>query len=348
VTRDATKAAWQAPRALNGDDHKRRVPSTVSTSPLEPRTQRQWQRWAFAAVPAVGLIELGAHVVETHSVVPDGDWRAARQYVASQSQPEDLVTFAPGWVDPIGREQFGPEIATIEREARADETRFPRAFEVSIRGAHMASLAAWRRTGEQRFGAVTVTTLENPAPARVLEDLVSLVNPQRLQVSRVEGDKETACSFQHGSPQSGGLGFGPAVPADRFVCPGGAFVGVSVVADLSYVPHRCIYAPSPGGRAFVRLRFGGVHLGRTVHGHHGLYVEAERNQKGAPVTIRFKVGDALIGNVVHRDGDGWKPFEFDTSAMAAATDSDGRADMVVEIEAPNGDRRMYCFEADTR
>ncbi len=321
---------------MNGEEHKRGGPAA-------------WQRWAFAAIPAAGLMELGTHVVQTHSVVPDGDWKAARAYVASQAKTDDLVTFAPGWVDPIGREQFGNDVATLEREARPDETRFGRAFEVSIRGAHTPSLTTWSRAGERRFGDVTVSTLENPAPARVLEDLVSLVNPERLRVSRVEGDREAPCAFSHGSVQSGGLGFGPAIPGDRFTCPGGALVGASVMEDLSYRPRRCIYAPPTGGRGLVRLRFVDVKIGRTLHGHHGIYAEAERNRTGAPVTITFKVGDALVGSVVHHDGDGWKPFEFDTSEIRTDSNAgDRRADVIAEIAAPSGDHRTYCFEADTR
>ena len=37
------------------------------------------------------------------------------------------------------------------------------------------------------------------------------------------------------------------------------WVGVSVVADLDYLPHQCIYAPPPGG-APLRLRFLDVRL----------------------------------------------------------------------------------------
>jgi hypothetical protein len=298
----------------------------------------QWTRWAFALVPAVGLVELAAHAVQTHSATPDADWNAARDYVAAQAKPEDLVAFAPRWVDPVGREHFGPRIATVEREARPDETRFPRALEVSIRGAHLEAFDGWRRAGEKRFGAVTVTTWENPSPSHVLDDLVSMVDPQHLRVSR--GDAE--CSFVHGTVQSGSLGYGPATPGDRFACPGGGAVSASVVADLDYLPHRCIFAP-PSGNAPLRLRFAGVRFGHSLHGHHALYVEAERDRKGAPVTISFKSGDTDLGSVVHRDGDGWKPFELDTSALAGQS-----AELVAEISSPGGERRLYCFEADTR
>jgi hypothetical protein len=294
--------------------------------------------WGFAAVPAAGLLELGAHAVQTSSIVPERDWRAAREYVVAQAKPEDLVLFSPRWADPIGRETFGPDVANLEREARPDDTRFPRAFEVSIRGAHASELEGWRKSGQQRFGGVTVTAWENPAPAHVIEDLVSLVSPQRMRVTR--GDYE--CPWARAGVQSGGLGFGPAVPAERFACVGGGFAGMSVVADLDYVPHRCIFAP-PSGSAPLRLHFRDVHFGHLLHGHHALYVEAERNRTGAPVTISFRVGDASLGSFVHRDGDGWKPFEVDTSDLAGKA-----AELVAEISSPGGDRRLYCFEADTR
>jgi hypothetical protein len=301
---------------------------------------RPWQKWAFAIVPAAGLFELGAHVVQTHSVTSEQDWRAAREYVATHAAPEDLVAFAPRWVDPIGREVFGPGLATVEREARPDETRFSRAFEVGIRGGHLPALAGWHRVGLERFGAVSVTLLENPSPAHVLDDLVSKVSPDHLRVSRVDGGREEDCSFSHAGPQSGQLGFGTAVPADRFVCAGGGFVGTSVVEDTEYYPRRCIYAPPPGRT--LRLRFADIRIGHVLRGHHALYVEAEHAMK-APVTITFTINGAPIGSAVHRDLEGWKPFELDTSAFAGT-----RAEVVADIDCPTAERRMYCFEADTR
>ena len=311
--------------------------SPVRSASARREPSRAWSPWAFAVVPALGLVELAAHVVQTHSVVPEADWRAARDYVAAQAKPDDLVAFAPKWSDPIGRETFGPRLATIEREARADESRFPRALEVSIRGAHLPAFEGWRRESEQRFGGVTVTTWDNPSPAHVIDDLVSMVDPQHLRVSR----GEVECPFTHGSATSGNLGFGPTIPADRFVCPGSGFVGASVVADLDYVPHRCIYAPPPGGPP-LRLRFADVRFGHAIHGHHALYVEAERDRTGNPVNIVFRSGGSELGSVEHRDGDGWKPFEFDTSALAGQ-----HGDLTIEISS-SGSRRMYCFEADTR
>ena len=298
-----------------------------------------------AAIPAAALLELGAHVVQTYSVVGAGDWKAARDYVASQVRPNDLLTFAPRWADPLGREYFGANLATIEREARADESAFPRAFEVAIHGAHDPLLVGWRPTDRRRFGGVLVTTLENPAPVRVLDDFVSMAaSASRVRVSIVQGGAEVDCPFSRGAPASGALGFGPAVGTDRFACPGGNLVAPTVLADPDYYPpRRCIYARPPGGGGVLRLRFLDVALGSSLRGHHALYAEAEQPVQGPPVTIAIRVAGSLVGQAVHRDGESWKGFEFDTSSYAGA-----HADVFVDIAAPSPDRRMYCFEATTR
>ena len=85
-----------------------------------------------------------------------------------------------------------------------------------------------------------------------------------------------------------------------------------------------------------------MHFGHSLHGYHSLYVEAEHSLK-APVSIAFSVDGSIVGRAVHRDMESWKPFEFDTSDRAGTV-----ADLVADIESDTGERRMYCFEADTR
>jgi hypothetical protein len=317
----------------------------VSADRLRDWLSKPWRSWfVAAAIPVAGLLELTAHFVQTSSVVEEKDWNAARDYVAAQIRPEDLLTFAPGWADPLGREYFGSDLATVEREARADESAFPRAFEVSIHGGHEPSLVKWRRSDRRRFGGVVVTTLENPAPAHVLDDFVTMAAARRVRVSIARGASESECAFSHGSPASGPLGFGPALPADRFACSGGNLVGPTVLADPDYYPpRRCIYARPPSGASVLRLRFVDVVLGHWLRGHHSLYAEAEAPAQGPPVTITFRIGDSVIGQAVHSDGESWKEFEFDTSSLAGS-----HADVVVDVGSARAERRMYCFEATTR
>jgi hypothetical protein len=304
----------------------------------------QLARWSFAIVPLIGLVELALHVKQTHSVAPPEDWAAAKADVEKNAKPEDLVTFAPKWVDPVGRMSFGSTLANTEREAYPDVTRFPRAFEVSIRGAHSPDLAGWKNVGSTDYGRVTVTTFENPNPTHLIDDLLRHVGEPGLHVMLVEGGAEHECALVHGAPTSAGaLGAGPATPGTRYGCGNGANVGITILADLDYVPRRCILAPPPGGNTFIRLRFDDLTFGKAIHGHHAISVEQERGLKGAPVTLAFRTGDRDLGKLVHRDGDAWKPFELDTTDLAGT-----KATLTVDVGAPSGDGRLYCFEADIR
>jgi hypothetical protein len=300
------------------------------------------KKWAFVVVPAVGVLELVAHSWQTSAgVTPESDWRAAREVVKGKIKSDDLVIFAPSWADPVGRETFGDEIATLEREAFPDVTRFARAFEVSIRGKHRDELAGWREVSRDRVGGITITTFENPAPVKILDDLVLHVVPQGMTATRADGARETDCNFTQGGGQAGGLGSGMAIPSARFNCQGGGFVGVSVLEPFDYQARKCIFAQPLGGAAVLRIRFANVAFGKALHGHHGLYSEHERG--GSPVALVWKAEDKTLGRVVHNDGDGWKGFELDTRDLEGK-----RGELIAEISAANPARRQYCFEADTR
>ena len=318
-------------------------PSAPAPAPERPSAGAIWRKWAFAVVPAVALLELGMHLSQVGSVVRDDDWARAKTEVERRAKPEDLVAFAPRWVDPVGREHFGPELATFDREAYPDVTRFPRALEVSIRGEHLDDLRGWRSVDVQKVGGITITTLENPTPVALKDDLLRHAGKPDMHVSLVDNGGEHECHWARAGSQTGNIGFGPGVPSMRYVCAGNAFVGVTVMADLDYRPRHCFYAPPQGGASILRVRFDSVAFGKVLHGHHALSVEAERDKKGTPVTIAFRSGDTDLGRLVHRDGEGWKGFELDTSEL------DGQsAELVADISSASGDRRQYCFEADTR
>lgn len=321
-----------------------RQPDTDGAAEDTPEARRLgWKRYGFAIVPAIAVVELAAHFAQATSKVPDSDWLAARDAVKAEIHAEDLLVFAPSWVDPIGRSAFTDELATVEREARPDDTRFARAIEVSIRGAHLPELESWHVTQRRRIGAITLTTYENPSFTPVLDNLVSHFDSARVSVSRLEGARETSCPFLTTRSQTGAIGFGAAVPGDRFACPQGGFAGITVLQALDYRPHRCIYAPPQGGATVIRVRFAGVKFGNVLRGHHAVSWAQERYKEGAPVTLVWKVEGHIVGRLTHNDGDSWKPFELDTSELAGQT-----ADLVAEVSAPDGHDRYYCFEADTR
>ncbi len=303
------------------------------------------RRYLFALIPLLGLLELVLHLSQVSSSVPDSDWLAARAAVKALAKPDDLVVFAPFWADPIGREFFKDDVATMEREARPDDSRFPRAIEVSIRGAHLPELAGWTQEARQKVGKITLTTYANPHYTRVIDDLVAHFDPQRTTVWRLDtagpnAGRESPCPITRGRSQTGNIGFGPATPGEHFGCPS-SFVGISVMQPLDYQAHRCIYSQLPSGGT-TRIRFRDVVFGKALHGHHAISWAQERFKQGTPVTISFTAGGHLLGRFVHNDGDSWKPFDMETTDLAGTT-----GELVVDISTANARERSYCFEAVT-
>jgi hypothetical protein len=296
----------------------------------------------LCAVPLIGVLELVLHAKQMADVVPDGDWQLARDAVSAELHPDDLVVFAPFWADPLGRRSFGDAIATMKREGRSDEERFPRAWEVSIRGKHEPTLAGWKMLKEKKAGAITVTLLENPRHWPVVDDLVDRVTPERLSVSRVDASGEQACAFQHGVTAGGStvVPQGLLTPADRFVCGSGGHVGVAVLHALDHHPRLCISA-SPIQNATLRLRFTGVTFGPSLHGHSGIQWVGERTPANEKISVAFSAFDRPLGTHYHKVGAGWVGFELPTPEIDGKT-----GDLVAEI-APAA-QRQFCFEATTR
>lgn len=311
-----------------------------------PRTKVSPALMALAfVVPVVGLVELGLFARQTTDVVSDADWLAARESVRKQLAPDDLVMFAPAWIDPVGRRYFGQDIMTFERSARSDEARFRRAFEVSFHGDHRSEVSAWKSTGEDTFGKLTVRRLENPRFTPVITDLLTRIEPPNLSVTRVEtSGAEAPCGFVRGPVQSAGIFYpaGPALPGNKFVCPS-AFVGATIIQALDHSPRRCLAAFPTGGTSTLRMTFGRVAFGKSIVAHHGIHYDGERYLTGTPVTIAFRARGVTLGQSVHRDGQGWSSFELDTSELAGKTE-----DLVVDVSSPSAQRRQYCFEATTR
>lgn len=304
--------------------------------------------WALCAVPLVGVVELALHVKQTTmDVVPESDWEAAREAIKGEVKPDDLVIFAPFWADPIGREHFGDELAGLDREARPDETRFARAFEVGIRGMHRPELEGWKKASERHVGKITIGIYENPAPAKPIFDLVKALatRPDRAIVTRVDNDRESPCTFQRGMGQAGGLGVpqGIGVPPDKFMCGSGGWVGIAVLHALDHHPHLCIFATPSGPTSTVRIKFPDVPFGGAIHGHTGIQWVNERTPAPADrMLVTFVSQGRSLGTSVHKVGVGWNLFEHPTPELAGKT-----AELVAEVSS-SGPPRPFCFEADTR
>jgi hypothetical protein len=302
-------------------------------------------RYAFLGIPLLGLAELGGHFWFASRPPSFDEWGAVASAVRETRREGDLVAVSPSWADPAARRALGDDLMPLRDVARPDVTRYEHAVELSILGESAPELAGWREEGRLRAGKFLLRRLANPAPAHVVYDFVDHLSPPSADVRGTE--PATRCTWSPQAPLTASGVFGhPVFPAQRFECPGGAHfnVGVTVIGDEEFRPRRCLWS-QPFAHGEIVTRFHHVPLGRTIHGHGGIYWIVEREKRGAPVTLTVRVDGDPIGKAVHRDGDGWALFEMDLGAHA------GRPDAEVEFavsSSPQNHDRHFCFEADTR
>ncbi len=129
-------------------------------------------RW-FRALPAallavVALWEIVATRRDASAVPGDDAWDRAAKIVRAAFRPGDLIVFAPGWEDPVGRMHLG-DLMSIEMAARDDAAPYGRIWELSTRGAHAAEVDGLALV-EERDDDVTVRRYEQ-TPAQIVSDL---------------------------------------------------------------------------------------------------------------------------------------------------------------------------------
>jgi hypothetical protein len=232
---------------------------------------------------------------------------------------------------------------TVSRVAHPDVSRFARAIEVSLSGS-ADEVRDWPTVEKRSVGPFAVRVRNNPHFAPVLDDLLSHVRPGAMTVERVDGGRAQDCPFGRGVFGSTGFLFGPALPADGFRCPSsGAPVGVTIMPVLDYSPRQCLLAEPLGGSAVLRVRVADVQFGRSLQGHHGIFVDVDRTRDGAPVTLAVRGPQGVLGQFVHNSGDGWKGFEVSTGALAGS-----RGELSFEVTSAGASNGVYCFEASTR
>lgn len=302
-----------------------------------------FRQWWFAIIALVAIAELSLLAWQSKATMHPEDWKQLGEALEEQIHESDLVVAAPSWIDPIARMNLGDTVMTVERLARADESRFERAFEVSLGRSRSDDVRGWSVKSEQKFGQLWLRELINPAPRPVIDDLVTRMNPSDAVLAVRQGTRDQACPWGHYPLATGNLGFGPAIPVHRANCITGQWVGVTINADTRYRPRRCIIAPPGAGRDVLQIHFVSIQFGKAIVGHHGLYVEAERDEKGSPVTIAFTTRERPLGSATHADGEGWTEFEIATPDLAGT-----KGPLDVAISCDTAHRRMYCFEATTR
>lgn len=290
---------------------------------------------------ALAVMELVAHFVVRARVVPDEDWRRAAEVVRDGYQPGDLVVAAPYWADPVLRRELG-DLLSLEDVGRSDMAQYRRLWALSIRGHRPEDAPPSTPDFEQAVGGVTVLRWTVPGDG-VLYDFTE--NIADAEVVRVENGVEIPCQWADDRrPMGGGLGRGPVTPGARHRCDPRRrwlWVGATLNDDMEMQPRYCVWQ-HPQGNEPIRATFRDVPLGDRLVLYADIYYEHQRMQEHGPVMVSIKVEGREIGRLTHNDGDGWKRLVAYTSELGE------RADVSIEVTAPEPHLRTLCWAATTR
>lgn len=290
---------------------------------------------AAALLVTVSLGEALGVALEARGGPSDADWSSVVSTLRAQLKPHDGLVVGSRWIEPIARQKLGDSLLTRERLG-APVTTWPALTMVAEagRGAVPAGYVVDERT---RIGALELTRAHAASSFDVLARLEGMLHGA---VASVDSDgREEPCAWSAFGAVSGNLGSGPALPSERFLCPG-TFVARSIVTDTTYAAHDAVYMDVPGDGRTLVVRWTATPLGSALRGGFGLYVEAERDGKGAPITLEWRIDGRSVATLTHRDGEGWKSFEVATGARPTAT---GILEM--RVRSPGGSRRWFGVSA---
>jgi len=294
--------------------------------------------WAWALIAGVAIFELLAHTWIQARIPSDGSWEAASAFVRERYRSGDRIVGAPSWVGPIVRNHLG-DLLPLRTAALSDLGGIDREWEISIRGARSRKEPP---DLEEQFDEVRVRMWFLNGD-RVRYDFVEQI--EHAEVELVTPDGPHPCPWIRERPAGGGLGYGPMPPAVRFVCDSQRpwlWVGATVLTDLDLQPRRCVWQ-HPAGADPVRVTFSEVPIGDRLMIHGGIDYNSERQRVHGPVVLRVWIEDRLVGELIHRDGDGWSGIEIDTSDFAL-----DRATVRFETTADDPNARLFCWSASTR
>ncbi len=295
---------------------------------------------AWIALLAVAATELLTHVTVRSRVASQQDWEAAAAFVREHWREGDLALAAPAWADPLLRRHLG-DVLRLRDVARSDLAGYRRLWSLSQRGHRPTEAPEGLPELRRQFGRLLVERWRLDAP-RLAFDFVAHV--EQARVARLASGREQVCRWRRVPPSgTGGLGRGPYRPERHATCPGGAWVGATVVEDLSLRLRRCVLQPPLGVPLAVTFEDVPLEGGQLV-AYAGLYHRDERKGEGPPITLRVLLEGREIARMVHRDGDGWKRMVSEPLPEGGR----GTFRFVVEGKKPRGRSRRFCWAASVQ
>jgi hypothetical protein len=281
----------------------------------------------FAEAVAVGVQARGGPTA--------ADWSRVKTSLERGLGVEDGLAVGSRWIEPLARQALGDALLTRSRVG-ADANTWPRLAVIAERGDAQLPEGYVEEAREQ-VGALEIRFGRAAAAFAVLGRLEVALPEARALVD--VGGQELPCAWGAHGLVAGNLGSGPAWPSERFAC-SGASVARSFVTDLDYRAHDAIFVEVPGDGRTVVVRFPPRPAGTAIRGGFGLYVEAERDGRGAPVYLEWRSEGRNLGSLVHHDGEGWKRFELATGASPGAL-----VPLELRLRSPGGHRRLVGVSA---
>ena len=352
---------------------------SASVQAVEALKAKSLRAWLWALVPAFGLFELGLHVWQVKRALTADDWDEAAVALHDCVRDGEGIRVAPHWAEPVARRALGA-MATPERFGASDNSAFSLVWELSLDGASDLP-AEWQRDVPltepggglrlpphkkfysylpflARQSRLQIHWSVNPHTEPMVTDLLALAErggEENLTVLRGNSGAETHCVWHTGTPrvEADQEAWGLARGAHYVQCADNAKMSVQVIPDHNWRPRRCFGLPTTGPGARTRLIFHHVHFASIARLHDGLhgYEEDPQNAK-AHIKLSLsvqgfaengKMAELKLGENTHVNGEAWKGFDVDTSAVPGGE----VGDLIVDAESDSGDRK-FCVEGSTR
>lgn len=290
-------------------------------------------------IPLLGLVELALHWYFAGRAPDVADYAALGPELLRLKKSGVPVVVAPAWAEPLVRQAAPPAFPTSEL-TRPDDSGYASFLEVSLLGASAPELAAFPVQKTQRIGPFVLSLRQNPRPEPVKLDFVAAVSLGAAEVfSELAGQRRACPLTERARAATGGLHGHLAYPRQRYECPGGRIVGVSLIDDQDYRARRCVLTQVPDGGSVV-LRFHSVPISARLVGFAGFSYFLERDQEADEVSVSLSEAGRALGEQRVAGGRGWSRFEVQRGTASGAVEVSVR-----KLARSSGD---VCFALEAR
>jgi hypothetical protein len=292
----------------------------------------------LALVPLLGLTELGLHSYFARRAPGCEQSAALGPQLEKLKQPGVPVVVAPSWAEPLVR-QAAPKAFPVAELTRPDDSGFRQFIEVSLLGAQSEALAAFAVKSEEQVGPFKLSLRDNPHATPPEFDFVTAVEVGQVEVFTQRGQERSLCErVERSRPATGGL-HGPVTrPRQRHEC-GGSIVGVTLIEDERYRPHRCILV-EPTDDGDVVLRFSSVPKSDVLFGYTGFSYFRARDFTGTSVELRFTDGAEALGERQVVSNGTWNGLSVKRAAAQGAVE--------VAVKRRSPEPADFCFALEAR